>query len=85
MGKHIPMKQTTIILLFLILITSCRPYTYVTYDRKGQGDVKFRKSLIYDDPDEGNPLVNPRFRSESKPLKQKLGRIRRAKKRYQGI
>lgn len=72
-------------MLFLILITSCRPYTYVTYNRKGQGDVKLKKSLIYDDPDEGNPLVNPRFRSEGRPLKQKKWRIRKAKEKYRGI
>jgi hypothetical protein len=79
------MKQTTIILLFLTLIISCRPYTYVTYDRKGQGDVKLKKSLIYDGPDEGNPLINPRFRTKDKPLRQKKRRIRRAKVKNQGI
>jgi hypothetical protein len=57
----------------------------VTYDRKGRGDVKLKKGLFYDSPDEENPLTNPRFRSEGKPLKQKKGRIKRAKKRYEGI
>ena len=85
MGKHIPMKQTTITLLFVFLLIGCRPYTYVTYDRKGQGDVKMKKGLVYEDPDLYNPLTNPRFRSEGKPLKQRLGRIRRAKEKNQGI
>jgi len=80
------MNKIITILLFFLFLTSCRgPYTYVTYDRKGRGDVKLKKGLLYDHPDEENPLTNPRFRSEGKSLKQKKWRIKRAKKRYEGI
>ena len=80
------MNKVITILLFFLFLTSCHgPYTYVTYDRKGRGDVKLKKGLLYDNPDEENPLTNPRFRSEGKPLKKKKVRIKRAKKRYEGI
>ena len=80
------MNKIITILLFFLFLTSCHgPYTYVTYDRKGRGDVKLKKGLLYDNPDEENPLTNPRFRSEGKSLKQKKWRIKRAKKRYEGI
>ena len=64
--------------LILFLFTNCSSYTYVSYDRDGRGDVKTRRGIIQPD---GTPLIRPYFRFEDKPLKQKKGRIKRAKKR----
>jgi hypothetical protein len=77
MLKTILLKITTLMLVFL---TSCHSYTYVKYNRKGQGDITTKKGIGYEDPDFGNPTVHPRFRSKG-PMKQGLRKIKRAQKR----